>query len=140
MAFRASWVTLLALGALMALLALWIIFAPVDPTTFEAITGVSWSSFSASSPTVAAYLEREVRLLAINHVGVALFAVAITWTWLRMGDRRATAVLVIFPLTIALTAALFFAGNVAGLGVFYAIVAIISAAATALANRVLASG
>lgn len=138
--FRVSWITLVAVSALLALLALWVISAPVDPTTFEATTGVSWSSFSSTSPKVAAYLEQEVRLLGINHVGVSLFAVAVAWIWLRTGDRRATAALLILPLTLGLTAALLFAGNVVGLGALYAVFAIVTAGAVVFADRALASG
>lgn len=73
-AFRASWMTLLALSAVMAILGLWVISAPVD-----------------------------------------------------------------FPLTVALTSALFFAGAVVGLGAFYAASAVLSTAAMLIADRMLAS-
>ena len=131
--------TLLALSAVIAILGLWVISAPVDPATFEDLTLLSWSSFSSSSPAVAAYLEREVRLLGANHFGVSLLAMAVTWVWLRTGDRRAAPVLLIFPLTLALTSVLFFAGDVTGLGAFYAASAVLSAAAVLFADRTLAS-
>ncbi len=129
----------LALSAVMAILGLWVISAPVDPATFQDLTRLSWSAFSSSSPVVAAYLEREVRLLGANHFGVSLLAMAVTWVWLRTGDRRATPVLLIFPLTLALTSALFFAGAVVGLGAFYAASAVVSTAAVLIADRMLAT-
>ncbi len=135
LAFRVAWITVFALSTVMAILGLWVISAPVDPATFQDMTRMSWSSFSSSSPEVAAYLEREVRLLGANHFGASVLAMAVTWVWLRTGDRRATPVLLIFPLTLALTAALLFMGSVVGIGAFYAASAVLIAAAVVFADR-----
>lgn len=138
-AFHISWVVLFAISALMALLSLWVISAPVDPDAFQTSTGQSWPAFSSASPRIAAFLEREVRLLGVSHAGVSLLAAAVTWLWLRTGDRRATAVLWILPLTLGATAALFSSGGIASLGGFYAVLAVVTASAIVVADRALAS-
>lgn len=136
-AFQISWVVLFAISALMALLSLWIISAPVDPDAFQTSTGQSWPAFSSASPRVAQFLEREVRLLGVSHAGVSLLAAAVTWIWLRTGDRRATAALWVLPLTFGATAGLFFSGSIASLGGFYAFLAVVTAGAVVVADRAL---
>ena len=137
-AFQVSWAALFAISVLMALVSIWVISAPIDQDVFHASTGQSWSAFASASPTVAVFLEREVRLLGVSHAGVSMLAAAVTWLWLRTGDRRATGALWILPATLAATAALLFSGGTASLGQFYALLAVLTSVALVVADRALA--
>ena len=121
--FRASWITVFGLSVLMFVVSLWVALVGVDPAMFQEQTGVNWSEVSVDSPGLASFLTREVRVAGISHAGLALLAAVVTWVWLRNGDRRAVGVSLIFPLALAATAVVFFAGNVAVLGAFYGLVA-----------------
>ena len=132
---RWSRIVLLVLSGLLTLIGPYILAFPVDPDDFGFTTGVVWEEFSASDPEVAAYLAREARLLAIGYLGFALFAVAIVWSRLRLGDPWAARVLWILPAVLALTAVVFLFSAGLRLAIIYGAMAVVTAAALLPAQR-----
>ena len=134
---RRAWVLVFVLAALMALFGIFILFSAVDSNDFENETGIVWSEFSASTPTVADYLNREARLLAAATLGFGLFAAGLAATLLRQGNRTAWALLWVFPGVLGLIAVVFFANGAGALGGFYVTAAAVAVIGMAAAFRAL---
>lgn len=92
--------TYLVVALLMAAMAAYILFVPVDATDFERTTAVSWADFNSANPDVAEYLTREARLLAIGFLGVSLLAAAVAWETFHRDKGGRSLALWVFPMTL----------------------------------------
>ena len=127
--------SLLIIGVLMALAGLYIVVQPVDANDFQGTTGVVWSDFQNANPEPAAYLEREGRLLGVSFAFLGIVAAGMSATVLRRNDRSAWIVAWFLPLTLASAAAVFFGGDGAMLGAFYAVAALTAGTLVAIGTR-----
>ncbi len=114
------------IATLMVLAGIYILFQPVDSGDFESTTGVSWEGFAADNRDVADYLEREARLLGVAFAALGAVGVAVALGLLRKGVPQGWAIAWYIPAVLAGAAIVFFAGDGAALGSFYAVVAVIA--------------
>ena len=113
-----AWILLLTIGILLVFSGLFVTFAGVDEREFEDSTGVAHSDLSSAYPGVADYIERLLRLLGAASLGLALFAVVVTWTGYRSGQRWAWFAMWILPAATAAWATIFFVAG-SGIGYYY---------------------
>lgn len=116
-----------AVGVFLLLASIYPLVVPVNEDDFVDTTGVEWSDFSAAEPEVANYLEREARLLGAIAVGFALLSLAVALGPLRQGNVATWKAMWVFPLGVALVAAVFLAAGGGFLGAFYGALAALAA-------------
>ncbi|HSM02733.1 MAG TPA: hypothetical protein VK960_09900 [Acidimicrobiia bacterium] len=131
---RRGWLLVLILASLMVLFGLYVLSVPVDASDFERATDVEWDAFSATSPKVAEYLEREARLLGVTAIAMGGFAAGLAGTLVRRGDRTAWWLLWLLPAALALYSIVFLASGSILLGVFYVVIAGLAIGATWVAK------
>ena len=129
---RYGWAIPFALGALLGLFGLGVIFMGTDPNDFGSSTGIAWEAFNSASPKVAQYLNRVERLLGAITFGFGAWAAVVAYVYLKRGDRMAWRAMWLMPITLPMTAAVFFVEEASGLGGFY-----VGAVAIALLGQVL---
>ena len=123
---RFAWVVPFAVGLLVALAGLFILVSGVDPSDFEASTGVSWDAFAQSEPGVASYLNRLLGLIGASAVGFGLLSAGVAYWGLRGGIRWSWVALWILPVTLGLFAGVLFLNGAVSLGAFYLGVALVA--------------
>ena len=116
---RYGWGIPFALGALLGLFGIGVIFMGADPNDFESSTGISWEALSSTSPEVALYINRLERLLGAMTFGFGAWAAIVAFTYLKKGDRTAWRAMWLVPIALSMGAAVFFVSESAGLGSFY---------------------
>jgi hypothetical protein len=127
----AARIGLVAIGLLLAASAVYVIAVPVDPEYIHTTTGITWDAFMVANPEIAAYMEREARLLGVGYLGLGLLTAALAWRLPSSGRARETASLWIVPLTLgAATAALLPAGF-SVVVLTYGVLAVLAAVAVA---------
>jgi hypothetical protein len=125
----------LIVALLMAAMAAYIIFVPVDATNFETTTGLDWAEFSSSNPDVAEYLTREARLLAIGFLGLSLLSAAVAWREFHQDDRSTSRALWLFPAALLGAGIVFLTGDGVALGSTYLVAGAAAAVGLILAER-----
>ena len=123
---RHAWKVLFALGIIMALSALFILFAGIDKAEFKDSTDMVWGDLTTSNPEVADYILRLLRLIGAGFLGFALFGAVVTWASYRKDERWAWYAMWAFPLVFGLASAIFFIYEAGALGLYYGGAAAIS--------------
>jgi hypothetical protein len=98
--FRIALAVLMLLALALTALGLLVLVFPIDPNDFQATTGQAWEAFSSANPEIAAYLEREARLLAVVITGVGLLTLFVVWYGVR--DRSEIAVKTMWTIPVVL--------------------------------------
>ena len=114
-----GWPIPFALGALLGLFGLGVIFMGSDPNDFESSTGVSLEAFTSASPEIAQYLNRVERLLGAITFGFGAWSAVVAYVYLKRGDRAAWRAMWLLPIVLAMAASVFFVEEAVGLGSFY---------------------
>ena len=114
-----GWTIPFALGALLGLFGLGMIFMGTDPNDFESSTRVSWETFTSSSPEVVQYLNRVERLLGVITFGFGAWSAVVAYVYLKKADRAAWRAIRLLPIVLAMAAIVFFVEDAVGLGSFY---------------------
>lgn len=105
---RPSWfvlIFLIVISVSLAVLGLFVLFFPVEPSIFETATGETWAGFSSSAPSVATYLELATRLLAVATIGIGVLGVAVVWYGMRDGSKIAVKTMWTIPVVLSGAAA-----------------------------------
>lgn len=123
------------IALLLAATSAYILFTPIDPSNFEAATGVEWDGFSAGNPEAADYLVREARLLALGFLSLTLLVATVAWGPLQRGDPWVKRVLWLFPATLLGAALVFLLSGDGVLTGTYLTAGAVSAVALAMAGR-----
>ncbi len=116
---RYGWAIPFALGTLLGLFGLAVIFTGTDPNDFESSTQVSWEAFTSASPEIAQYLNRVERLLGAITFGFGAWSAVVAYVYLKRGDRAAWRAMWLLPTVLAMAAIVFFMEEAVGLGSFY---------------------
>ena len=132
---RYAWITLVLLGVVLVVFGVYALMVTIESGRFEAQTGQVWAEFSTANPEVAAYLERERRLLGILTVAFGLFTTVLAWYGMRRGIGLAVRAMWIVPAVMAAVAIVFVVGDRPELGVTYAVVTVLAALAIVRAQR-----
>jgi len=132
---RLAWALVAGLAGLVMIFGLFVLFSPVDDDDFSTETGIEWSEFSAGTPDVAGYLEREARLLGAIALGFGALVAILAVGPLRRGDVEVWRALWVFPLVLALTAGVFITAGAQSLAGIYLVAAIVAGVALALVPR-----
>ena len=114
-----GWGIPFALGALLGLFGLAVIFMGADPDDFESSTGISWEALNSSSPEVARYVDRLERLVGVLTFGFGSSTAIVAYAYLKKGDRTAWRAIWLVPIVLGIAAAVFFLSEAAGLGGLY---------------------
>jgi len=125
----------LIIALLMAAMAVYIIFVPVDAINFERTTGLDWAEFSSSNPEAADYLFREARLLAIGFLGLSLLSAAVAWEAFHQDDRSTSRAHWLFPAALLGAGIVFLTGEGVALGSTYLVAGALAAVGLILAER-----
>jgi cytochrome bd-type quinol oxidase subunit 2 len=115
-----AWVILVLLSILLVVNIVIVAGVADHASEFQEDTGVTWQQFTAAYPGVAnAYLLNQ-QLLYVGFIGLALFALIITYFGVRHGHRWAWFATWVFAAALALTAILFNPSKRPDPGVVYA--------------------
>ena len=133
--FRLGWILVLGVSAFVLLASLFVVAVPVDRDFFAETTGLVWAEFAIENPAVARSLERTGRRHGISFGAFGLFALVVSWSRLRIGDRWAARVMWILPLVLAAVTMLFVANEATVLAAFYGAMAMAAAAGLVLVAR-----
>lgn len=132
---RRAWVLVFGLALIACLFSLGTVFSGVDPNEFEQSTGVAWSDLAATTPAVAAYLVRLVRLIGVGYGFAGLAWAGMAWFLLRAGRLHGWYLLWTMPGAFASAAIIFFTAGAPGLGTYYGILGTLAILALLLSPR-----
>lgn len=122
---RNAWLILFILEILLLLNLIFVIAFAEGPDDFQADTGVSWTEFSQTYPSVAIGFQMVLRGFLTFFVGLTLFALFVTFFAFREGLRWAWYAMWIFPATVTLTAIFFAISETPDLATYYGIYAVV---------------
>jgi hypothetical protein len=111
-----------------------LIVIPVEEI-FEDDTGTSWVEFSEAYPDVANSYLLEQRLFYASFIGIAFFALAITWWGFRKGQGWTWYAMWLLPIHLAVSTFLLISHNQSSISAFYAFFAVIAVLGMALSYR-----
>jgi hypothetical protein len=123
---RNAWLILFVVALFLAASSAFLAVSGVDATEFEASTGTEWAAFSASNPGVADYMLRLLRLAGVVFLGLNALVALVVYSGFRQGEKWTWYALWMYPVTLALVAAVAFANNSTAIGSYYAALALIA--------------
>jgi hypothetical protein len=121
-----AWIILVIVAVFLAAGSAFIILGGSDPGEFQASTGIEWTALATSSPEVADYITRLLRLVGVVFFGLNLLVAVIAYASFRKGERWAWFALWVYPLVLAAIAGIMFLANATPLGTYYGVFAVIA--------------